>query len=152
MADNPYSALRTRAITLKPSDVSVTTTPEFPDVFGLVVDMPVGANIASLAALSDGATSLYFSNGGGAIGLGEHATIASATHTLLLSTQANLDSFEAGPGNSPLADAQVRFTVLTFNGRRMLTVPIAALGPTGVGRVWADVQGVLSAYRLSVEA
>ena len=39
--------------------------------------------VATLVAVADGTTSLYFSNGGGVIGAGTHAAVAEASRALL---------------------------------------------------------------------
>jgi len=96
---------------------------QHPDVLGVVVDIPASAGTATLVALTDNTTSLYTSTGGGTIGAGEHAAVATATHALLASVQEHLAAFiEPDDGELPASGA-VRFHVLLESDRRMIDVP-----------------------------
>lgn len=53
----------------------------------MIIDIPAQGGCATLVALTDNTTSLYTSTGGGTIGAGGHATVASATHALLASAE-----------------------------------------------------------------
>jgi hypothetical protein len=89
---------------------------DHPRVSGVVIDVPSGGSCATIVALTDNTTSMYTSVGGGTIGAGEHASVASATHALLAAVDAQLDSF-TGPDDSSLpAPGTVRFHVLTPSG------------------------------------
>jgi hypothetical protein len=71
--------------------------------------------VATLVVFGDGTTSLYFSNGGGVIGAGEHDVVRAAGETLLSSAEAHLDDFAVAVG-TPLPEVgRVRFYVRTFN-------------------------------------
>jgi hypothetical protein len=65
-----YLGLRQQVLNLKPSDIGITLDNE-QQVYAAVVDMPINKNIASLICVFDGTVSLYYSNGGGMIGLGQ---------------------------------------------------------------------------------
>ena len=90
--------------------------PEHPDVSGLVVDIPSSGGFVAIVALTDNTTSMYTSTGGGTIGAGEHAPVASATRQLLGVVQAHLAPF------GDVADAElpepgaVRFHLLSPSG------------------------------------
>jgi len=68
--ENPYEGLRNLALNLKPNDVQVTLTNN-EQVYVAVVDIPAESGIATLVCAIDGSVSLYFSSGGGAIGIGQ---------------------------------------------------------------------------------
>jgi hypothetical protein len=76
----------------------------------------------------DGTTSLYFSNGGGFIGAGAHATVAEASLRWLASGQEFL------PELSVIADPQLptvgmtQFVAVTFGGLRATDAPENELG------------------------
>jgi|LSQX01.2.fsa_nt_gb hypothetical protein len=63
-----YIALRNLILNLKPSELSSELKEHF--VTAALVDMDMGDVIISLACAADGTTSLYYSAGGGKIGLG----------------------------------------------------------------------------------
>lgn len=63
-----YIALRNQILNLKPCELSKEMK-EHP-VTAALVDMDLGDVIISLACAADGTTSLYYSTGGGKIGLG----------------------------------------------------------------------------------
>ncbi len=65
-----YLGLRQKVLNLKPSDIGITLDNE-QQVYAAVIDMPINKNIASLICMLDGTVSLYYSNGGGMIGLGQ---------------------------------------------------------------------------------
>ena len=67
--DNPYIGLRQQVFTLKKTQEMETSLEGHP-IFAAVVDMDMGSAIVSLICVADGTTSLYFSNGGGQMGLG----------------------------------------------------------------------------------
>ncbi len=64
--------LRDNLLATKPSDVHLAPTEELPHVWATLMEMKISGNVVSLAAVAEGTTSLYFSNGGGIIGAGEH--------------------------------------------------------------------------------
>jgi hypothetical protein len=81
--------------------------------------------VVTLLATADGTTSLYFSNGGGIIGAGQHASVRSTASTLLhlaaqhASCMAETDEF-------PLpTEGRVRFYLITSG--RVLTAEAAEL-------------------------
>ncbi len=53
------------------------------DVAAVIMETGYPQAIVTLVAMADGTTSLYFSNGGGIIGAGEHESVRSAASALL---------------------------------------------------------------------
>ncbi len=73
-----YKGLRNLILSLKPCELSIQTKEH--SVIAALVDMDMGSVIISLACAQDGTTSLYYSTGGGKIGLGhKHENIRKAT-------------------------------------------------------------------------
>ena len=68
--ENQYDGLRKQILQLEPSLELQGKSQEHP-VYAAVVDMDMGKAIVTLACVADGTTSLYFSNGGGQLGLGQ---------------------------------------------------------------------------------
>jgi hypothetical protein len=76
-----YTDLRSRALGITQAELG--ELPATSPVLGVVTDTRYPGAVATLVGLADGTTSLYFSNGGGIIGGGEHPRVAAATRRLL---------------------------------------------------------------------
>ena len=93
-ADNPYEGLRRQVLDSKP-DEQVKTLMDGKPIYAAIVDMDLGKAIATLACFLDGTTSLYFSNGGGELGLGQaREEVRNATVAFLRSSEQVLDKME----------------------------------------------------------
>jgi hypothetical protein len=106
-------------------------------------------SVATLVAFADGSTSLYFSNGGGVIGAGEHESVRRAADELLSSAEQHIALFV--PANrTPLPGlGRVCFYVHSFGG---IQTAEAAEDDLGYGRhplsnVFHSAQGVITAIR-----
>lgn len=116
--DDIYEVLRTQALGLEPEPVPRATDHDLPNVFGVVMDIGYPEGTATLVALADGTTSLYTSTGGGTIGAGSHAQVATATHTLLRTAEATLDAFPPSQDSQLPPAEHTAITLLTYSGRR----------------------------------
>jgi hypothetical protein len=65
-----YTGLRNMVLTTKPEAVGLK--PAAGEVWGILMETGYPEAVVSLVALADGTVSIYFSNGGGIIGLGPH--------------------------------------------------------------------------------
>ena len=70
-----------------------STSPEHPDVAGLVADIPAEGGFVTIVGLADGTSRMYTSIGGGVIGAGAHAAVAAANEVLLVEVQRNIGLF-----------------------------------------------------------
>jgi hypothetical protein len=66
----PYAGLRNMVLTTKPQAIGLK--PNAAEVWGVLMETGYPEAVATLIALADGTVSIYFSNGGGIIGLGPH--------------------------------------------------------------------------------
>jgi hypothetical protein len=112
---NAYHDLRSLALTAV-ADGLPAPMADHPDVSGVVVDIPSQDAFATVVGLTDNTTSMYTSTGGGTIGAGEHAAVAAATHRLLTTIQAHLESFDEEDDGSLPPAGSVRFHVLAPTG------------------------------------
>lgn len=140
-----------RAMAFSAADLGLSPrAPGHPDVAGVVVDIPSDDGFATLVSLTDGATSLYTSTGGGVIGAGEHASVAEATSALLAEAQARLSELAIGDEDAHPLPNHVRFFVLGDDGRRSFDVPLEEFWTPNAGH-WAAVvaaaQNVLTELR-----
>ncbi len=67
--------LRAQILKLSPADVGLAPSTEHPQVWGLVTEAGYAKGVATLVTLLNGDVSLYFSNGGGLSGAGQHAQV-----------------------------------------------------------------------------
>ncbi|PYG89029.1 hypothetical protein LY28_00849 [Ruminiclostridium sufflavum DSM 19573] len=78
-----YASMRKLAFTFTPDDMGIKMGNDY-QVFGAVVDMGVDkGKTATMICFIDGTASLYFSNGGGIIGAGQHEAVKKAVSTFL---------------------------------------------------------------------
>jgi hypothetical protein len=110
-----YSGLRGMVLSAKPDSIGIKLK-EPSEVWGVVMETGYPTAVVSLVALADGTVSLYFSNGGGILGLGQHAGPHRAAQSFLASSQQYAK--QAPPTKSyPLPKpSYTRFYLLTGNG------------------------------------
>jgi hypothetical protein len=114
-----FTDLRGMVLSTKPESIGIKIhTPD--QVWGILMETGFPKAVVSLVALGDGTVSLYFSNGGGIIGLGPHKGPKLAAQRLLSCSEQFLG--KASPTRSfPLPrKSYTRFYMLT--GGRILTV------------------------------
>jgi hypothetical protein len=109
-------ALRDMALRVMPSELGLTPQPERPHVWGALMETGYDGGVASLVSFADGSTSMYFSNGGGIIGAGQHDAVRAAAETWLSSAEECLPNFVATVGTPLPGVGRVRFYVHTFEG------------------------------------
>jgi hypothetical protein len=116
LSQDVYSGLRSQVLSVKASDIGVSPTPEMPVVWGVLMETAYPEATVTLVSLADRTTSLYFSNGGGVIGAGEHESVAQATTGLIAMAQ-HFHSQMLPTTTYPTPTAgRVRFYLLTFSG------------------------------------
>lgn len=94
----------------------MSPTSGWPVVWGVVMETGYPEAAVTLVSLADRTTSLYFSNGGGVIGAGEHATVADATARFIASANEFRGQMEPTKSFPLPAIGRVRFYLLTFTG------------------------------------
>jgi hypothetical protein len=112
-----YRSLRGRLFLTDPKTMGVS--PDGEDRFwGIVVDIGAENGVVTLAVLRDGSISLYFSNGGYLIGLGQHDELHDKAEAVLtLAEQFTLEGPDADRDSLP-SDGETRFNFLGINGAR----------------------------------
>lgn len=110
--------LRERALTIPPTELGVVSGPGHVKVWAVLMETGYAEAVVSLICLADGTTSLYFSNGGGVIGGGQHKPVRTAADKLIALVDARPDELEV-TGTYPMpAVGRVRFYARTFDGVR----------------------------------
>lgn len=111
-----YLQLRSRILSLDPSEVGLAPSPTAPHVWGVLMETRYTVGTATLVALADGTTSLYYSTGGGMLGSGEYAPVAEASKALVTEAENHLQQMSP-TRQFPLPKVgQVRFIFLTYSG------------------------------------
>jgi hypothetical protein len=77
-----YLGLRQQVLTLTPGQLGDAVSADEP-MLALLMETGYPQAVATLVAVADGSASLYFSNGGGIIGAGTHASVAEASRRWL---------------------------------------------------------------------
>ena len=109
-------ALRAQALTQSAEEIGIAPSSDHPSVFGLLMETAYPKAVASLVVFVDGTTSLYFSNGGGILGAGEHASVRATHKNLFAEAEAQADAFSPA-AQTPLPEpGRVRFFLRTFRG------------------------------------
>jgi hypothetical protein len=110
-----YSGLRNMVLSTKSDSIGVKLK-DTNEVWGVVMETGYPEAVASLVALADGTVSLYFSNGGGIIGLGPHAGPQRAAQSFLAASQQFSKQVQPTKSYPLPKPSYTRFYLLTGNG------------------------------------
>jgi hypothetical protein len=132
-SDDAGKQLRQMILGMTAKDVGVAPSPEFPSLFGVLMDWPVGEQIASVVALSDGTASLYTTSTFGIIGGQAHEAVRVAGRRWLQVAERFHGESSAAMGSPYPASDQVFFYLLTFGGLRLVAAPLKQV-QAGEGR------------------
>ena|SRR5437660_7716994 len=110
-----YSGLRTQALTTNRTEVGIALTTAGP-AWGTLMETGYDGVTVTLFALSDGTTSLYFSNGGGVIGGQAHEAVRRANEAFLNQANHSLQHLARSERYPIPEPAHTVFYVLTDSG------------------------------------
>ncbi|QIG43166.1 hypothetical protein G5V58_10705 [Nocardioides anomalus] len=144
--DNPYLGLRD-------SFLSLAHDPDAPYLRAAALEVGFGGGTATVAAIFDGSTSIYFSGGRGRIGCGDHATVRRAAEAFRDLVQLHLHLL-VPVGTVPVpGDEQVNLVAVTADGPLVLRLDETALAPdTPAWTLYAAGQEVIAQIRRLDEA
>ena len=117
-----YVGLRQQLLGLTPDQLGEAAA-EAP-ILALLMDTASPEAVATLVAVVDGSTSLYFSNGGGFIGAGTHPAVAEASRRWLETGRELLPELSTIADRALPARGMTQFVAVTRDGLR---------GAAGVG-------------------
>jgi hypothetical protein len=121
---NPYKNLRSQALSMSPDQLGIQKMP----VWGLLMETGYPEAVATLVALGDGAVSLYFSNGGGIIGIGQHDVPRRIAAELLQMAPSFLEKTSAASKYPLPGEGETTFYFLTPEGVRAFHAKEEELG------------------------
>ncbi len=146
-------ALRQMMLTTPPEKTGDKTHKEFPRIYGILMDWPIGEQTATVFSTSTGAGSLYARSTFGIIGGDGHQTVRTAAMNFGRGADRYFDA--ATPATEypyPRAD-RVRLYFLTFDGVRVIDTDLASI--TNRTSKYAELfglgQAVLTELRLVTE-
>ncbi len=118
-------------------------------VWGMVMETGYAEGSFTLVSLADGTTSLYFSNGSGIIGAGEHESVREASGDYLSGAQQYYRKAEKISEYPPPKDGEVKFYFLTFDETLMYSAPEESLGneKDGLSDLFFAAHGVITELR-----
>jgi hypothetical protein len=111
-----FYELRNRLFTIDPKELELSKADG--PVWGLVMETGYSEASFTLVALRDGTVSLYFSNGGGIIGIGMHETPSQIAGELLALAPNYLSDTTITTDYPVPTDGLTRFYFFTFDGIR----------------------------------
>lgn len=146
-----YLDMRQMILDLPPSEISVQWPEELSTVRAALMELGLSGGVATLVCLADGTTSLYFSNGGGTLGLGAKLPVANAARSFLTAAEGKAESLDhEGMGELP-EEGEVGIQILTVDGWRSARDSEREVQATGhpLHALYAAGQGVITQIRLN---
>ena len=141
-----YSALRNQILALAPK-----ISPSVGNILGVLMETGYKEAVATLVVLADGTVSLYFSNGGGMIGLGGVVGPRDAGRRLLENSPQFLHILAPTSSPSPPSFGRTQFIVITAQGLFAAVAPEQDLGEQrhALSPLFYVAQDVITQIRLN---
>lgn len=145
--------LRQMMLTTPPKEMGATPTPEFPRIYGVLMDWPIDAETATVFSTSTGAASLYTTSTFGIIGGEGHATVRTAAMRFVRSADGFFDAAKPTTAYPYPTRGRVRFYFLTFSGVRVIETDLDSIenGTSKYTELFGRGQDVLTELRLVTE-
>lgn len=147
--DDTFGRLREQVLSVTPEQLGLAPTATRPNVWGALMEWPIGDDIAMLVTLADGTVSLYLSSGGGVIGAGMHEPVRAEAERFLDAAEAHRAHLAATRSVPLPRSGIVRFHARTFVGEWSAEVSEDALvdGTHVLAPLFQQAQEVLTAVR-----
>src|SRR5262249_26588501 len=120
-------ALRQMVLTMAPADIGVKRSQDFPRVFGILMDWPIGEQTATIFSDCTGGASLYTTSTFGIIGGEGHETVRAAAIRFVRGADHLFNSAAPTTEFPYPAHDRIRFYLLTFDGVRVLDTDLASI-------------------------
>jgi len=141
-------------LTTPPREMGVTPTKEFPHVYGVLMDLPVGAQqVATVFSSSTGGASLYTTSTFGILGGEGHEKVRAAAKAFVKAADRSYTAAIPATEFPYPGEGRVRFYFLTFNGVRVVDTDLASIvsGASKYAELFGLGQAVLTELRLITE-
>jgi hypothetical protein len=110
-----FSALREQAFSASAKTIGIALSSSS-EPWGVVMEMGFPEALVTLVSLKDGTASLYFSNGGGVIGAGQHKSVSVAAKNLVMVSKGYLSRLSKTQVHPLPEIGKVRFYLLSESG------------------------------------
>jgi hypothetical protein len=150
---NAGRGLRQTILSTSAAEFGVKPTSDFPRVYGVLMDWPIGKDFATIFSSSAGAASLYTTSTFGIIGGEGHATVRTAAIRFVKAADRLYESATPTTVYPYPGSDGVRFYLLTFEGVRVVETDFASVSSrTNKYIEYFDLgQAVLTELRLVTE-
>ena len=140
-------------LTASPEKTAQKPTKEFPRVYAILMDWPIGDQIATILSASTGAASLYTTSTFGIIGGEAHEAVRTAALNFVRAAERYVDDAIPTVEYPYPEAAAVRFYFLAFGGVRVIETSLASItqGKTRYSELFVLAQAVLTKLRLITE-
>lgn len=141
--------LRSMFLATPPEKMGLKPTTDFPRVFAVVLDWPVGEQIATVVSAADGTASLYTTASFGILGGQFHEAVRTAAQQFVHSAESLHDDAVPATDYPYPARGRVRFYLRTFAGLRVIEADAASIysGRNRYSHLFALGQNVLTELR-----
>jgi hypothetical protein len=148
-ASDAGRSLRQLMLTSPAQRMGVKPTKEFPRVYGVLMDWPIGDQTATVFASSTGAASIYTTSTFGIIGGEGHESVRTAATRFVSAADRLFESSTPTMTYPYPASDRVRFYLLTFGGVRVVDTDLASIegGTSKYGEFFGLGQAVLTELR-----
>lgn len=119
--------LRNMFLATSAEQAGIQRSNEYPRVWGVAVDWPIGEDIATIVSLADGGASLYTTGTFSIIGGIGHKTVRSAAKKVVKEADRYFDDSTPTQDFSYPSSGHVRFFFTTFGGVRVIDADWASL-------------------------
>jgi hypothetical protein len=145
--------LRNMFFTTSAEKVGIKPSKEYPRVWGVAMDWPIGERIATVISLSDGSASVYTTGTFGIIGGISHENVRSAAKKLVKEAERFYDAASTTQDFSYPALDHVQFFLVTFDGVRVIESDWTRLqtGAASIRRFFDLAQEVITQLRMASE-
>jgi hypothetical protein len=145
-----YVGLRRQLLRLTPDQLGDGAFADAP-ILALLMETGYPEAVATVAAVVDGSSSLYFSNGGGFIGAGTHAAVAEASRRWLERGREFLPELPVITDPPPPAEGMTQFVAVTREGLHGVVAVEEELGEGrhGLSPLFYAGQDVITQIRLT---
>jgi hypothetical protein len=143
--------LRRMMLTMPPQDLGVSPTKEFPQVYGILMDWPIGKQTATIFSSSTGSASLYTTSTFGTIGGEGHPSVRAASAAFVKAAERFYDASASTSDYPYPAGDKVRFYLLTFQGVRVIETAMESVtrGTGPYAELFRLGQAVMTELRLA---
>jgi hypothetical protein len=145
-----YVDLRQQLLRLTPDQLRDGAFADAP-ILALLMETGYPEAVATLVAVVDGTSSLYFSNGGGFIGAGTHAAVADASRRWLETGREFLSELSVTSDPPLPPEGMTQFVAVTRDGLRAVVAVEKELGEGrhGLSPLFYAGQDVITQIRLT---